>query len=58
MKPPHGPTTIVATKLDYGPKADLIRGVDRMIKIDIFNPMKSCGKVETAITLKKGAPVE
>jgi hypothetical protein len=55
INPPPGPTTLDTTQLNNGPKADLIRGVDRVIYIDIFNPMKSCGKAGTAINLKKGA---
>jgi hypothetical protein len=53
INPPPRSTTLATTQLNNGPKADFIRGVDRVIYIDIFNPMKSCGKAGRAINLKK-----
>ena len=52
---PPGPTTLVTKPACNGLNGRLNEGVDRVIKIDIFNPMKSCGKAGTAINLKKGA---
>jgi len=53
--PSPEPTTLAITQLNNEPKADLVRGVDRVVLIDIFIPMKSCGKAGPPSILKKGA---
>jgi hypothetical protein len=43
---PSGTASLAATQLNNGPKTDSTLGVDRVILIDIFRPVKDCQRHE------------